>query len=234
MHPLAAAAGLAALAGIPLLGLGDYHLHLLVLMLLWGFVYTAWSMMGRFGLVSLGHGAFLGIGAYGVTLLWNQFGISPWIGAPVAIALAALVSVVVGYPCSRFRITGHYFALVTLALGEIVRLVIVASRDWTGGSLGATPRTALADGVGVSLLALQFAAKEVWYYIMLAAWVGGLLVWRAVDRSMLRYALEAAGQDEDAAASIGVGVTQAKLTIRSSAPRSRPWAACSTPSTSFM
>lgn len=192
--------------------IGEYHLHLLILMLLWGFVYTSWSVMGRFGLVSLGHGAFLGIGAYGVTLLWNHFGLSPWLGAPLSVAAAALFALVIGWPCFRFRITGHYFALVTLAATEIVRLVIVALRDLTGGSLGMTPRTALAEGP-VSLWALQFAAKEVWFYIALLVWLGGVFVWRAVDRSMLRYALEAAGQDEDAAASIGVDVTRAKLTI---------------------
>jgi len=210
LAPLAIAALVALLPVVT--PIGDYHLHLVILMLIWGFVYTAWSVMGRFGLVSLGHGAFMGIGAYGVTLLWNQLGLSPWIGAPIAIAAAALFALVIGWPCFRFRITGHYFALVTLAATEIVRLVIVALRDLTGGSLGMTPKTALAEGP-VAIAALQFAAKEVWLYIALLAWLAGVLVWRAVDRSMLRYALEAAGQDEDAAASIGVDVTRAKLTV---------------------
>lgn len=207
-------AGLAAaLALAPLLlPLGDYHLHILILILLWAFIYTSWSIMGRFALVSLGHGAFMGIGAYGVTLLWNQLGLTPWIGAPLSLTLAAALALVVGWPCFRFRITGHYFALVTLAATEIVRLVIVALRDLTGGSLGLTPTTALA-GNAWSLWAVQFAAKEVWFYVALVAWLGGLLVWRAVDRSMLRYALEAIGQDEDAAASIGIDVTRAKLLV---------------------
>lgn len=210
LAPLAIAG---AVALLPVLApIGDYHLHLVVLMLIWGFVYTSWSVMGRFGLVSLGHGAFMGIGAYGVTLLWNQLGLSPWLGAPIALAAAALFAVVIGWPCFRFRITGHYFALVTLAATEIVRLVIVALRDLTGGSLGMTPKTALTEGP-VALWAMQFAAKEVWLYIALAVWLAGVLIWRAVDRSMLRYALEAAGQDEDAAASIGVDVTRAKLGV---------------------
>ena len=105
------AAGIALLAAIPLLGLSDYHLHILITILLWSFIYTGWSIMGRFGLVSLGHGAFLGIGAYTVTMLWNHFGLSPWLGIPIALALAGVVAVIIGYPCFRFRITGHYFAL---------------------------------------------------------------------------------------------------------------------------
>jgi branched-chain amino acid transport system permease protein len=205
-------AGVALLALIPLVGLSDYHLHVLITILLWSFIYTAWSIMGRFGLVSLGHGAFLGIGAYAVTMLWNHYGLTPWLGIPAALALAAAVALVIGYPCFRFRITGHYFALVTLALSEVVRLLIVALRDWTGGSLGVTPRTALADG-SYSLTALQFADKEVWFYVMLAFWLLGLWIWRLVDRSMARLAMLAISQEEDAAASVGINVTRAKLGI---------------------
>jgi len=68
----------------------------------------------------------------------------------VGVALAVVVAVLIGYPCFRFRITGHYFALVTLALSEIVRLIIVALRDQSGGSLGVTPNTALAGGESYS------------------------------------------------------------------------------------
>jgi branched-chain amino acid transport system permease protein len=194
------------------MGLGDYYLHVLITILLWSFIYTAWSIMGRFGLVSLGHGAFLGIGAYGVTMLWNHFGLSPWLGIPISLALAGVIAVVIGYPCFRFRITGHYFALVTLALSEVTRLLIVALRDWTGGSLGVTPTTALADS-SYSIAALQFADKEVFFYIMLLFWLIGLLIWRLVDRSMARYAMEAISQEEDAAASVGINVTRTKLMI---------------------
>src|SRR3546814_12528142 len=65
----------------------------------------------------------------------------------------------------------------------------------------------------VSLYALQFASKSVWFYIVVAVWLAGLLIWRAVDRSMLRYAMEAISQEEDAAASVGIHVTRTKLTV---------------------
>ncbi len=212
MQRMLPALGVGALALVPLLGLSDYHLHVLILILLWAFIYTGWSIMGRFGLVSLGHGAFLGIGAYTVTMLWNHYAISPWLGIPAAILLACATALVIGYPCFRFRITGHYFALVTLALSEVVRLLIVALRDYTGGSLGVTPRTALADS-SWSLTALQFADKEVWFYVVLLFWLGGLAIWRLVDRSMARYAMEAISQEEDAAASVGIDVTWTKLRV---------------------
>ncbi|HYL89580.1 MAG TPA: branched-chain amino acid ABC transporter permease [Burkholderiales bacterium] len=191
----------------------NYPLHLAILVLLWGYIYTSWSLMGRLGLVSFGHGAFMGIGAYTVVMLWNYYGVSPWLGALAALALSAVVAVVIGYPCFRFRIVGHYFALVTLALSEVARLIITAWRDTTGGSLGATPVTALHQGNTMAFGALQFSGKEIWLVIVAVFWLGGLWVWRQVDRSMGRLALQAIAEEEEAAASIGIHVTRAKLRI---------------------
>jgi len=204
--------GLAALVVAPLIGIGNYPLHMLIQVLLWGFVYTGWSIMGRLGMVSFGHGAFLGIGAYVVVMGWNQWGLTPWIGLPIALALTAIIAFLIGYPCFRFKIVGHYFALVTLALSEVTRLLIVALRDQTGGSLGVTPKTALTDST-YSLVALQFSSKLVWFYIVLVVWLAGLWVWKKVDQSMGRLALEAISQEEDAAASIGINVTRLKLGV---------------------
>lgn len=203
---------LALLAAAPLAGMGDYPLHLLILSLLWGFVYTGWAIMGRLGMVSLGHGAFLGIGAYVVVMGWNHLGLSPWFGIPLALGGAAVVATLIGYPCFRFRIVGHYFALVTLALSEVTRLIIVALRDQTGGSLGVTPVTALAD-TSWSLTALQFSSKLVWFYVIFGFWLTGLWIWTRVDRSMARLALQAISQEEEAAASVGMNVTRLKLGV---------------------
>ncbi|MDH5210930.1 MAG: branched-chain amino acid ABC transporter permease [Betaproteobacteria bacterium] len=201
-----------ALALAPLSGMGNYPLHLLILCLLWGFAYTGWAIMGRLGLVSLGHGAFFGIGAYVVVMAWNHWGLSPWMGLPLALAVAALIAFLIGYPCFRFKIVGHYFALVTLALSEVTRLIIVALRDQTGGSLGVTPTTALQQA-DYSLWAMQFPSKLVWFYVVFACWLAGLWIWTRVDRSMARLALQAISQEEDAAASVGMSVTRLKLGI---------------------
>jgi branched-chain amino acid transport system permease protein len=213
----AAVVGLLAVAALPLFvhilfpASEKYYLHLLIQILLWSFIYTGWSLMGRFGLTSLGHGAFTGIGAYVTVLLWNQAGLTPWLGIPISVVIAAVVGVLVGYPCFRLRITGHYFALLTLALTEFVRLCIVGLRDYTGGSLGTQPSR---HGNGISLFAIQFEPDRVLaFYIAFALWLFGLYVWLRVDRSMDRYALDAASQDEDAAASVGIDVTREKLKI---------------------
>jgi branched-chain amino acid transport system permease protein len=197
----------AALAFLPFVT-QDYVLHIAIQILLWGFVYTAWSLMGRFGLVSLGHGAFLGIGAYVSPLLWNFYGVTPWLGIPIGVALAVLTALVIGYPCFRLRVIGHYFALVTLALSQVTLLIIVAARDITGGSLGMTPKA-----VGHSWYALQFPEKPYFYGIALIVWAMGVVIWHVVDTGMGSAALEAIGEDESAAASIGIDVMREKLRV---------------------
>lgn len=209
--------GLCVLFLVPVLlrlvvpGAEKYYLHLAIQILLWAFIYTGWALMGRFGLTSLGHGAFTGIGAYVTVLLWNFAGITPWLGIPVAMLAATISGLLVAYPCFRLRITGHYFALMTLAFTEFVRLCIVGLRDYTGGSLGTQPTR---SGDGISLYAFQFEPdRSLAYYIALVIWIIGLIIWLKVDGSMDRYALDAASQDEDAAASVGIDVTWEKLKI---------------------
>jgi branched-chain amino acid transport system permease protein len=202
------AALLLALLGLLPLVVPPYFMHLLIQILLWGFVYTSWSIMGRFGFVSLGHGAFMGVGAYVPALLWNYFAVTPWIGIPLGIALAVALALLIGYPCFRLKVVGHYFALVTLALGQVVMLSIVAARDVTGGSLGFTPKA-----VGHSWFALQFPEKVYFYAISLALWLAGLAVWCWVDRGIGREALDAISEDEEAATTIGINVIREKLRV---------------------
>ena len=172
--------GLAILIALPAVT-PVYFLHLLIQILLWSFIYTAWALMGRFGFVSFGHGAFMGVGAYVPALLWSYYDVTPWIGIPLGVFLSALLAIVVGYPCFRLRVVGHYFALVTLALSQVVLLSLTAARDITGGSLGFTPRAA-----GHSWYALQFTDKSYFYGIALVLWLVGLYVWQRIDREIGR------------------------------------------------
>jgi branched-chain amino acid transport system permease protein len=201
------AIGIAILIAVPMLT-PTYFLHLVIQILIWAFIYTAWSLMGRFGFVSFGHGAFMGLGAYIPALLWSYWGLTPWLGIPVSIAAAILLAVIVGYPCFARRVVGHYFALVTLALSQVVLLSLVAAREITGGSLGFTQKA-----VGYSWYALQFPDKVYFYWIGVLLWVVGLVVWYRLDRSISREALEAIGEDEDAAAAVGINVTYEKMRV---------------------
>jgi branched-chain amino acid transport system permease protein len=164
--------------------------------------------MGRFGFVSFGHGAFMGLGAYVPALLWTYWGLTPWLGIPLAVAASVLLAVIVGYPCFARRVVGHYFALVTLALSQVVLLSLVAAREITGGSLGFTQKA-----VGHSWYALQFPEKGYFYGIAVLLWLVGLVIWQRIDHSISREALEAIGEDEDAAASVGIDVMRQKMHV---------------------
>jgi len=200
-------AGIAILIALPAV-IPTYFLHLVIQILIWAFIYTAWSLMGRFGFVSFGHGAFVGVGAYVPALLWSYWDVTPWLGIPLAVVASVLLAVVVGYPCFRRRVVGHYFALVTLALSQVVLLSLVAARDVTGGSLGFTQKT-----VGHSWYALQFPDKIYFYVIAVLLWLAGLWIWQWVDRGIGREALEAISEDEDAAAAVGIDVTREKMRV---------------------
>jgi len=205
---IGAVAGLTAVFIVLPLVIPSYFMHLMIQILLWAFIYTAWSLMGRFGFVSFGHGAFMGVGAYVPALLWNYYDVTPWLGIPVAVGLSAALAVVIGYPCFRLKVVGHYFALVTLALSQVVLLSLVAAREITGGSLGFTIRT-----VGHSWYALQFPEKIYFYGIAVVIWLIGIVAWQRIDHGIGREALEAISEDEDAAAAIGINVLREKLRV---------------------
>ena len=200
----------AAILSFPYFFPSPYLIHIGTLIFIFSFITTAWSYMGRFGLVSLGHGAFLGIGAYTSGLLFNYYGLSPWIGMILGGAVAVLFAMIIGYACFRFGVIGDYFALVTLALGEVVALTIIAFRDITGGSLGFTLKS-----MGTSLLYLQSEHKIHFYYISLGFLILSLLVWKWIDRSKMQKALRAIGEDEIAASTLGVGIIRYKVIITS-------------------
>jgi branched-chain amino acid transport system permease protein len=198
----------AAIAAFPYLARSPYFIHIGTLIFIWSFITTSWSYMGRFGLVSLGHGAFLGLGAYTSGLLFNFYGLSSWMGMLLGGLAAVLLAMVIGYGCFRFGVIGDYFALVTLALGEVVALTIIAFRDITGGSLGFTLKSK-----GTSFLYLQSEQKIHFYYLSLGFLILALLVWKWIDRSRMQKALRAIGEDEIAASTLGIGIIRYKMMI---------------------
>jgi branched-chain amino acid transport system permease protein len=198
---------LVVLVMLPFIITSSYLNHIMTLILLWSFVATAWAYMARFGMVSLGHGIFLGIGAYFPTMMFNYWSFTPWIGIWVGVAIAVATAAVLGYACFRFGLLGDYFALVTLAVAEVSALTIMAFRETTGGSLGYTLR---ATG---KISDMQFSDKRVYYFIALILLIGAVYIWRRIDRSPIRLALTAIEESEIAAASLGVSVIRYKMMI---------------------
>ena len=125
--------------------------------------------------------------------------------------LTALLAVVVAYPCSRFQVVGHYFGLVTLAVGEVDpaadhRRARLDGRLARASSIKPVGRTTACWPCSSPTSASSTTARS-------SLWLAGLWVWARLDRSMARSAMEAIGEDETAAASVGIHVTRFKLGI---------------------
>lgn len=99
----------------------DVH-NVIIYMLIYAMVGEAWNLITGFtGQTSFGHAAYFGIGAYTSTILLENFHITPWIGMLVGGAIAALLAFVVNF--QMFRLKGHYFAIATLCVAEILRVI---------------------------------------------------------------------------------------------------------------
>ena len=188
---------------VPLMGLGVSHLNLAILMLMAAQLGVAWNMIGGYaGQASLGHAAFFGIGAYTSTLLLFKFGVNPWLGMLGGGLTAAFLSLAFGWSC--FRLKGHYFAMATIAVAELVQIVFT-EWDYAGGAVGLTipmHKQGLADMV--------FAAKAPYYWLALGLLVATLLATLAIERSFLGYYLRAIKDEPDAARSIGIHISRYK------------------------
>ncbi len=200
---------LCALAAVPLVVSNVVHLHIFILVFYFAYLATAWSIVAMAGQLSLGHSAFLGIGAYTSTLLFMERGVSPWIGMWAGAVLAAVVGVILGLPA--FRLRGPYFALTTIAFTELLRLYVENTET---GPFGIPLRAAM--GLLIPLrdnapAAFQWSGKVPYYYVALVMMCGAVLVSRAIDRSRLGYRLAAIRGDRDAAESVGIDITRANL-----------------------
>ena len=133
--PLLIAAAILVLGSLLSLVLPEYYLRLLNLSAISAVAVIGLNFaFGYAGLISLGHAAFVGMGAYGLAILTTTCGWSPWLAAPAAVAATAVLAALIGFPLLRLR--GHYLALATLGLN--VSFYIVTS-NWislTGGTNG--------------------------------------------------------------------------------------------------
>jgi branched-chain amino acid transport system permease protein len=194
---------------LPLVVRSATYLHILTLLFLYAYLTSSWNLVGGFaGVLPLGHAAFVGIGAYTSTVLFLQYGISPWLGMIVGGILAAIVGVILGLP--TFKMRGAYFALATIAFGEGLR-VMVENIDYLGPFNLNGPRGLSIPPLKTGLVYLQFANKEPYYYIILIMLILVLALTWFISRSKLGYYLNAGGEEPEAAMALGVNVARAKL-----------------------
>lgn len=179
---------------IPVTGLSTYMMHILILVIMWSVIGMAWNLLGGYcGQVSFGHAAFFGVGAYTSGLLHSKLGLSPWWGLPLSIVFTVLFALILGFIVLRLR--GPFFALATLASGEIMRVI---SENWvnlTGGT------------VGILIKERTWVEKTWYYYIILLIAVVTFYVVKKIIESKLGYYFVAIREDQDAAESLGINTT---------------------------
>jgi len=204
MKALKIMVGLGAVSALlPLATNNPTHLNLAILVLMAAQLGVAWNLLGGYaGQVSLGHAAFYGLGAYTSTMLLLNFGINPWLGMLLGGVVAALLSLGFGWSC--FRLKGHYFAMATIAVAEIVQIVFT-NWDYAGSAVGLTIPM-MQRGWG----AMVFADKAPYYWLALGLLVLTLLATWAVERSHIGYYLRAIKDEPDAARSIGINIARYK------------------------
>ncbi|TNC16236.1 high-affinity branched-chain amino acid ABC transporter permease LivM [Methylobacterium terricola] len=214
---------LLAVLGTGGLGESRYWIDLGILILT--YVMLGWGLnivVGLAGLLDLGYVAFYAVGAYSYALLSTVFGLSFWICLPLAGLFAGLWGMVLGFPVLRLR--GDYLAIVTLAFGEIIRLVLINWTDFSGGAAGISsipratffgvPFTADEDGFAAKF-GLDFSPMHrvifLYYLILVLALITNGVTLR-LRRLPIGRAWEALREDEIACRSLGINTTNTKLT----------------------
>jgi len=195
---------LVALIIFPQVVQNPFVLHILIMILFYAALGSAWNLIGGFGgQLSLGHAAFFGLGAYSCVLLNIDRGVNPWIGMLVGALITSAFAAAISYPC--FRLRGPFFTLATIAFAEVLRILTIYFKDFTRGSVGIT----IPQKMGLGNF--MFREKAPYLYIVLGFMVGVFLISYWIEKSRFGYQLVALREDEDAAESLGVNTTRAKL-----------------------
>jgi branched-chain amino acid transport system permease protein len=186
----------------------DYLLTVLILILYFAYAGQAWNiMMGFAGQLSLGHALYVGLGAYTTAALFFHFGVSPWVGVPLALVVSGLAGAVIGFLAFRFGVAGVYFAILTIAFAEFAR-VGFDHWAWVGGSAGLF--VPVANYTQNDLWTLR-GSPRMFYYVILALTVLAFLVCHALLRSRAGYYWQAIREDEEAARALGIDAFRYKM-----------------------
>jgi len=179
-------------------------LRLLILTYMTLILCISWNIISGYTVfLSLGHSMFLGIGAYTSAILYEKYGISPWIGMIISLAPSTLLAIIIGL--LTFRLHGAFFALTTIAILQILRLLALHFADITGGSLGIiyTPKNDPYN--------FFFLEVTPYYYVIYIMLLITIYISYRIDRGFLGKRLKAIGDDEIASVSIGIDAMKSKL-----------------------
>ena len=195
----------AALAAVPLLVHSNVVLNFLVVTLMIALVGQGWNILGGYGgQYSFGHAAFFGTGAYTIAILQVHYGVNAWIGFAAGIAAGAAVGAVIGALAFRAGLRSSYFALVTLAFAEVLR-ILASVAPITGAGVG------LLVKLDLRAQSFQFQSRAIFYLVILALVAVSLVIAQMLERSRFGAWLIAVRENEDAAMALGVDAFAVKL-----------------------
>ena len=199
------AAVVALLATVPLLTTSNVVLNFMVVALLIALVGQGWNVLGGYGgQYSFGHAAFFGTGAYTTAILQVRYGVNAWAGLAFGVAAGAFVGGFIGALSFRSGLRGSYFALVTLAFAEVLR-IIASVAPITGAGVGTLVKLDLRPE------AFQFQSRAPFYWIILGFVAVSLLIVKRLEGSRFGAYLVAVRENEDAALASGIDVVRVKL-----------------------
>ena len=186
----------------------SYVLSVATLILFFAFAGQAWNvMMGFAGQLSLGHSLYVGVGAYAAAGLFFHYGIGPWAGVLLAIALCVALGCIIGFLAFRFGISGVYFALLTIAFAEFTRIGF-DHIQWLGGPGGLFLKVAQRDQID---LANFRGPPAMYYYAILVLTAGALALCSWLLKSRAGYYWQAIRENEEAAQALGINTFKWKM-----------------------
>ena len=195
---------LAAALVYPLVFQSAFQQRLGALVLLYAVAASAWNIVGGYaGQISIGHVVFFGCGAYGALASYMHLGLPPLAGIPFGVAASVAIAALVGVP--TLRLSGHYFSMATIAVAELVRL-IVTNTEFLGAAVGLSGPT-----VPRSVLDFSFISAVPYYYLFLATLLLTLTITWRMENSRMGYYLRAVKGSERAARSLGAAAGRYKL-----------------------
>lgn len=196
---------------VPLAVHDNVVLTILIFTYLVGILAVSFNLIFGFtGQLSLFHAAAFGLSAYATYLSMAHLGVSFWVGALIGVLFVTLISIAIGAICFRFKLRELYFAIVTLAFSELIRLVILNWNSFTNGSLGInftlTP-TLWVPGRGT----IPVAGTTMWYYLSLVAVVVAVFAYSRIVHSWMGRCFASIRLNDALADTLGINVFRYKL-----------------------
>jgi branched-chain amino acid transport system permease protein len=196
---------IAVLAIVPLLTTSNVVLNFLIVALLIALAGQGWNVLGGYGgQYSFGHAAFFGTGAYVTAILQVRYGVNAWAAFALGIMGGVVIGAAIGAVTFRSGLRGSYFALVTLAFAEVLR-ILASVAPITGAGVG------ILITLDLRPQAFQFQSRAPFYWIVLALLAGSLIIVRLIEQSRFGAWLVAVRENEDAARALGVDTTRIKV-----------------------